>query len=185
MHDNHPHLRRVTLAQVSIILVTLACTVSLPLPDIFLNTGTGTPAAEQPATPPGEGFPPESFPVRYYHKEEDFSFEAPSGWLIEEANNPESLTQATDPVSGSVITLAKSVTLGDPTSHDAERSFLATWLHGSSFDIRGEQEFTTSDGVMGWAEWGTKADLETAMPSKDGILLPWVRGSVSFIFQCS
>jgi oligopeptide transport system substrate-binding protein len=35
-------------------------------------------------------------------------------------------------------------------------------LHGSSFDIRGEQEFTTSDGVMGWAEWGTKADLETS-----------------------
>jgi oligopeptide transport system substrate-binding protein len=149
--------QRVFLVQISIILVTLACTVTLPLPDIFLNSGTEIPALEPPPTPPGRGLPPESFPVRYYHKDESFSIEVPSGWMIEEGNSPDSLALAADPGSESVITLAISTTLGDSTAQEAGRSFLASWLQGLSIEVRVEEEFTTSDGVEGWMQSGTTA----------------------------
>ena len=106
------------------------------------------------ATPPPDGV----YSVRYYHHTEPVSLDVPSGWVVEEVDDQETLARLTDPNATVAGILSSTANEGGASAEDSNHRYLET----NALKVRGtvdtESAPQTASGETGWQSHGTRQD---------------------------
>lgn len=124
-------------------LTTAGCSLTR-----WIASPTPTPRPTRPAANPLDQTP-DAYPVRYYARQPNVSFEPPLEWEMREGKGNPIVVEVSSPDEGVSLALAQTQTPGGRSVAEAGAEVLQAWLGKGELEIQAEDPITFDDGTAG------------------------------------